>query len=129
MRIVSPVPKVGLVTTVTPVHEDGQDRVVAPVHEDGQDRVVAPVKPILNLPENVAGVSLGGPGTAVTHALSGGLDLPVTPAPLTLDLQDNVTHVCTDGFLRPVIRSVMDSAAVTMVTVRVVSRMVNGKEE
>ena len=39
-----------------------------------------------------------------------------------------VTPVLTDGFLRPVIRSVMDSAAVTMVNVRVVSRMGDGKE-
>ena len=38
-----------------------------------------------------------------------------------------VTPVLTDGFLRPVIRSVMDSAAVTIATVRVASRMENGR--
>ena len=50
----------------------------------------------------------------VTHALSTGLETTVTP-------------VMTDSFLRPVIRSVMDSAAVTTVTVMVVSRMADGK--
>ena len=62
------------------------------------------------------------------HALWGGLDLTVLPVPLTLDLPDNVTPALMDGFLRPVIRSVMDSAVVTMTTVRVVSRMVSGKD-
>ena len=43
-------------------------------------------------------------------------------------LVTTVTPALTDGFLRPVIRSVMDSAAVTMMNVRVVSRMVSGRE-
>ena len=54
--------------------------------------------------------------TTVTHALEVGLVMTVTP-------------VLTDGFLRPVIRSVMDSAAVTIAIVRVASRMGHGSEQ
>ena len=39
-----------------------------------------------------------------------------------------VPPTLTDGFLRPVIKSVMDSAAVTTVHVRDVSKMVSGRE-
>ena len=50
----------------------------------------------------------------MTHALLVGLVRTVTP-------------VLMDGFLRPVIRYVMDSVAVTIVTTRVVSRTADGK--
>ena len=48
--------------------------------------------------------------------------------PLLVRLVKTVTPALTDFFLRTVIRSVTDLAAVTMVTVMVVSRMADGKE-
>ena len=79
--------------------------------------------------DNVISVLEDGLGITVTHALWSGLVMTVTPVPLTLDLPDNVTPVLMDGFLRPVIISVTDSAAVTTTTVRVVSRMEDGKDQ
>ena len=87
------------------------------------------VLPILDLLDNVMSVLEDGLVTTVTHALWGGLDLTVTPVPLTLDLRDNVTPVMTNGFLRPVIRSAMGLAAATTAPVRVVCRMKDGKDQ
>ena len=64
----------------------------------------------------------------VTHENNNGLGLTVTHA-LWDGLVMTVTHVLMDGFLRPVIRSVKDSAAVTMTTARAVSRKVSGMEK
>ena len=98
------------------------------VGEDGLEVTVTDVMSTLSL--------LG----SVADAVMAGLVAPVIHALLTLDLLDNATNVwedgreitvtlvLTDGFLQPVIRSVMDSAAVTMTTVRVVSRMVDGRQ-
>ena len=66
-------------------------------------RYSQPGDQILDLLENAAGVALGG------------LVMTVTP-------------VLTDFYLRPVIRSVTDSAAATTVTSMVAFRMVDGKE-
>ena len=52
----------------------------------------------------------------------------VTPVVQTSDPLDNVTPALTDGFLRPVIRSVTDSAAVTTATVRDVLKKVSGMD-
>ena len=64
----------------------------------------------------------------VTHVRNDGLDQTVTHAH-KVGLVRTVTHVLTDFLIRPAIRSVTDSAAVTMTTVRVVSRMVGGKHQ
>ena len=87
---------------------------------------VTDVMSTLSLLVSAADVVMDGLVAIVMHVL------------LTLDLLDNamnvwedgleitVTLVLTDGFYQSVIRSVTDSAAVTMTTVRVVSRMENG---
>ena len=64
----------------------------------------------------------------VTHVRNNGLVQTVMHAH-QVGLVMTVTPVLTDGFLRPVIISVMDSAAVTKVIVRVVSRMEDGKQQ
>ena len=69
----------------------------------------------LDQKDNVTPVILDGLETTVTHAHQVGLVMTVTPA-------------LTDGFLRPVTRSVMDSAAVTMENVKGVSRMEDGQD-
>ena len=99
------------------------------VREDEQRRTVTLVVQTSDLLDNAAVVTLDGLETTVTPVYQVGLETTVTPAPLTLDLPGNVTPVMTDGFLRPVIRSVMDSAAVTMTTVRVVFRTEDGRDQ
>ena len=122
------------------VPRDSLAQTVMFVLQDLLEITVVNVKLISDLADNVTDVLLAGVGTTVTPVLEDGLLEIVTPAQQTLSLLENAAGVAlaglemtatpalTDSFLQLVIRSVMDSVAVTIVTVRVVSRTEDGKE-